>query len=551
MKLFFNLLLLISCFVGSAQPITGVWRGKIINGSGMFATTGKVELKLIKKGDSLVGTCYYFNNANTYMRYSVKGYFDSVNNAVHWTDDKFLAVKPVGKTTVGVFRDPMVSEADFNCPGNNVMKLDGKSHIGEDGPVFTLHFDKVEKPIFHDEWDNVIEGYFTGMSDPSIIDSVYAITKPFEPNVPEDVAKKVNPVIPGQQTVTGNATVVPAGTAQNSKTTGAGEKVAEGTATTAAIVTATQASKANEGPVISTSDDNGKKTADTNQPSTGLPVAGTSPNPALPRDSSGTVAANSKPASPGTQPLNEPAKTTPVAPALTGSGKAGVTTVAVTNPPATPGTNTAAGNSKPPVTGATESKSSSAKTIAATATITKPPVPGPNPASAPPQESVARQSTPANSNAVKPPVTAVPVVKNDLPVVATATPAIIKSDPLAEKMFVTRKKINQAEIPVVGDSIELNFYDNAEIDGDSISLFLNGRLLFNHVLLSAQAYTFKIPAADLPEGSELTMVAENLGTIPPNTAFMMAIVNGERYSARIESTEQSSGVIKLVKRKKQ
>ncbi len=139
--------------------------------------------------------------------------------------------------------------------------------------------------------------------------------------------------------------------------------------------------------------------------------------------------------------------------------------------------------------------------------------------------------------------------------IAKSAPIIIKplvlperSDPVAVQKFITRKKVNQGEILIEGDTIELNFYDNAEVDGDSISLFLNGKLLFNHVLLSAQAYTFKLGVKDLPAGSELTMVAENLGSIPPNTAYMMAIVDGQRYTARLESTEQSSGVIKLVRR---
>jgi len=36
----------------------------------------KDELKLIKKGDSLVGTSYYYESKNNYRRYTVKGYFD-------------------------------------------------------------------------------------------------------------------------------------------------------------------------------------------------------------------------------------------------------------------------------------------------------------------------------------------------------------------------------------------------------------------------------------------------------------------------------------------
>jgi hypothetical protein len=103
------------------------------------------------------------------------------------------------------------------------------------------------------------------------------------------------------------------------------------------------------------------------------------------------------------------------------------------------------------------------------------------------------------------------------------------------------------DIPLAGDSIELRFYDNAEIDGDSISLFLNGKLWQSHIRLTGQAYVVRFAVADLQMENELTMVAENLGSIPPNTSYMVAENAGQRYEARLESTEGSSASIRLFK----
>ena len=47
------------------------------------------------------------------------------------------------------------------------------------------------------------------------------------------------------------------------------------------------------------------------------------------------------------------------------------------------------------------------------------------------------------------------------------------------------------------------------------------------------------------------MVAENLGSIPPNTSYMLAIVNEKRYEAMLKSTEETSAVIRLTKPKDQ
>jgi hypothetical protein len=145
-----------------------------------------------------------------------------------------------------------------------------------------------------------------------------------------------------------------------------------------------------------------------------------------------------------------------------------------------------------------------------------------------------------------------PVAKKEVTApVAKAEPVRVPSVAAApvtiEDKFRTREKVFNTEIPVAGDSLELRFYDNAEIDGDSISLFLNGNLLFEHVRLSEKAYTIKLPTNAFDDTAELVMVAENLGTIPPNTSYMIALSGGRRYEARLASTEKSSAFIRLRK----
>ena len=120
-----------------------------------------------------------------------------------------------------------------------------------------------------------------------------------------------------------------------------------------------------------------------------------------------------------------------------------------------------------------------------------------------------------------------------------------------DEMFVSRKKMVTKEIVLEGDSIKLMFYDNAEVDGDSISLFLNNNMIFTHVRLAAAPYVITLPVNELAESNDLVMVAENLGAIPPNTAFMIAMVGTNRYEAYLESTEQTSSVIRFSKKKKE
>jgi len=158
------------------------------------------------------------------------------------------------------------------------------------------------------------------------------------------------------------------------------------------------------------------------------------------------------------------------------------------------------------------------------------------------------------TNTISPPI---PVAKNEEPKKEVVSVPVIKQEnkmetnitpPTIEQKFTSREKIFTKEIPVSGDSIELDFYDNAEIDGDSISLFLNGKLIFEHIRLTEKAYRVKWPISDLQDNNELIMVAENLGAIPPNTSYMVALVGEKRYDAQLASTENSSAMIKLVKK---
>jgi len=152
-----------------------------------------------------------------------------------------------------------------------------------------------------------------------------------------------------------------------------------------------------------------------------------------------------------------------------------------------------------------------------------------------------------------------PVTINNRPVERSEAVKVLPAPKTAEKQltvkktieeeFKIREKIIATDIPITGDSIELRFYDNAEIDGDSISLFLNNKLIFQHIRLTAAAYTIKLPVNELNDNNELVMVAENLGSIPPNTSYMLAIVNNKRYEAMLKSTEESSAVIRLTKQR--
>jgi hypothetical protein len=102
------------------------------------------------------------------------------------------------------------------------------------------------------------------------------------------------------------------------------------------------------------------------------------------------------------------------------------------------------------------------------------------------------------------------------------------------------------EIEVDTGTIRLDFYDNAEIDGDTISVFVNKKNILSHEGLGVKPTTAFIKIDLQNTFQEIEMVAENLGKIPPNTALLMVTAGTKRYRLYLTSTEQKSAMVRFI-----
>ena len=100
-------------------------------------------------------------------------------------------------------------------------------------------------------------------------------------------------------------------------------------------------------------------------------------------------------------------------------------------------------------------------------------------------------------------------------------------------------------IEVTGPSIKIEIYDNGQVDGDTVTIFMNGALLIPAKMLTAKPITINIDVNDKEDVYDIVMFAESMGTIPPNTALMVVTTATNRYEINITSTEQTSGSIRL------
>jgi len=78
------------------------------------------------------------------------------------------------------------------------------------------------------------------------------------------------------------------------------------------------------------------------------------------------------------------------------------------------------------------------------------------------------------------------------------------------------------EIKVDTGSIKIDFYDNGQIDGDTISVYVNNMPVVSNRMLKTQPISVSIKIDNIRTMQEVIMVGENLGSIPPNTALISA-----------------------------
>ena len=119
-----------------------------------------------------------------------------------------------------------------------------------------------------------------------------------------------------------------------------------------------------------------------------------------------------------------------------------------------------------------------------------------------------------------------------------------------EDRFKQREIVVANEIEVSSDSIKVDFYDNGEIDGDSISIFFNKQLLAFSQRLSSRSIHFDLKLDTTKEVQELSMYADNLGSIPPNTALMIVTDGKKQQEIRLASNLEKNATIRIRKKKK-
>ncbi len=124
-----------------------------------------------------------------------------------------------------------------------------------------------------------------------------------------------------------------------------------------------------------------------------------------------------------------------------------------------------------------------------------------------------------------------------------AVAAPVKKDSVAT--VSTRKNTVFSRIPVNVTNITLDIFDNGTVDGDSISVFYNNKLLVSNRVLSEKAITVQLLLDEKAPQHEIVLFANNLGSIPPNTATIVVKAGDKRYELHSSASLTENAVLVL------
>jgi hypothetical protein len=157
-------------------------------------------------------------------------------------------------------------------------------------------------------------------------------------------------------------------------------------------------------------------------------------------------------------------------------------------------------------------------------------------------------SQPEQNKKLPPPVVKKDTIAQSAPVIKQPEQPEIKNLP-PKKAIPVPEVIKERSNPLIKTittnmpDIKVELYDNGDIDGDTITVYDNNQVIVWKKGLTDKPITLNLKADANTPTHEFVMVADNLGSIPPNTALMIITTGGKRYQLYISSDKQKNAKV--------
>ena len=134
-----------------------------------------------------------------------------------------------------------------------------------------------------------------------------------------------------------------------------------------------------------------------------------------------------------------------------------------------------------------------------------------------------------------------PVTQNTASITAKELPSIVSE----------RKNATIQSLYFKNDSLVLSLYDNGIVDGDTVSVYMNGENIISRQKLKEAATKKTIYISSNMDSVQLVLFADNLGSIPPNTGLLTVRDGEDVYQVRFSADLQTNASIILRRKKDQ
>ena len=150
-----------------------------------------------------------------------------------------------------------------------------------------------------------------------------------------------------------------------------------------------------------------------------------------------------------------------------------------------------------------------------------------------------------------------PVNKEDKDTMQLQTQHLAISDSSVEKnkdttstisvpdVLVKRENVLTQTFIVDSEDATVEFFDNGQIDGDTITVYHDNLKVVDRKRLTYSPITMQVHIEKNKPSYDFIVVAENLGTVPPNTALVVISSGSKHYEINIASDEQRNAKIVL------
>jgi hypothetical protein len=112
-----------------------------------------------------------------------------------------------------------------------------------------------------------------------------------------------------------------------------------------------------------------------------------------------------------------------------------------------------------------------------------------------------------------------------------------------DKALTSRTNVLLQTYHITSPDILIELFDNGEIDGDRVSVYHNNAIIVSNQTLGIKTITLNVHADATNREHEFVLVAENLGTIPPNSALMRITAGKQVYKLTVNTDMKTNARI--------